>query len=146
MDKKYEGGGDVLLSRKDFADKRKKDLEDTFAERDKQKYLKRRGIGAARAYREFRQRGEEGITTEPPLMEKLLTLGQETKDSPEYQGAREMKEAITKERARMDIPKTMENYTGKKKGGMIKSKPKASSASRRADGIATKGKTKGRII
>ena len=33
-----------------------------------------------------------------------------------------------------------------KKGGTVKSKPKASSASRRADGIATKGKTRGRMI
>lgn len=33
-----------------------------------------------------------------------------------------------------------------KKGGAVKSKPKASSASRRADGIATKGKTRGRMI
>lgn len=33
-----------------------------------------------------------------------------------------------------------------KKGGTVKSKPKASSASKRADGIATKGKTRGRMI
>ena len=33
-----------------------------------------------------------------------------------------------------------------KKGGAVKSKPKASSASKRADGIATKGKTRGRMI
>ena len=41
----------------------------------------------------------------------------------------------------MDVPKAMENYKGKKKGGMIKS-----TASKRADGIAKKGKTRGRII
>jgi hypothetical protein len=33
-----------------------------------------------------------------------------------------------------------------KKGGAVKAKPKASSASKRADGIATKGKTRGRMI
>ena len=33
-----------------------------------------------------------------------------------------------------------------KKGGMVSSKPKASSASSRGDGIATKGKTKGRFV
>jgi hypothetical protein len=37
-------------------------------------------------------------------------------------------------------------YNKMKKGGAVKSKPKVSSASKRADGIATKGKTKGRII
>lgn len=35
---------------------------------------------------------------------------------------------------------------GMKKGGVVKAKSKASSASRRADGIASKGKTKGRMI
>ena len=33
-----------------------------------------------------------------------------------------------------------------KRGGAVKAKPKTSSASKRADGCATKGKTKGRII
>ena len=33
-----------------------------------------------------------------------------------------------------------------KKGGAVKAKPKVSSASKRADGCATRGKTKGRII
>lgn len=35
---------------------------------------------------------------------------------------------------------------GFKKGGSIKSAPKASSASRRGDGIAQRGKTKGRLV
>ena len=145
--KKYADGGDALLSRKDFADKSKQELDKAIEERDREKYLERRGIGSARAYKEFRQIGEEGITTKPPLIERVLTLGQETEDSPEYQGAREMKEAITKERARIDIPKAMKNYKGKKKGGTVKCMSKGgSTASKRADGIATKGKTKGRII
>lgn len=43
--------------------------------------------------------------------------------------------------------KDVMRYMGEfKKGGAVKSKPKASSASKRADGIATKGKTRGRII
>jgi hypothetical protein len=32
------------------------------------------------------------------------------------------------------------------KGGMVSSKPKASSASSRGDGVAQRGKTKGRFI
>jgi hypothetical protein len=35
---------------------------------------------------------------------------------------------------------------GFKKGGSVKSAPKASSASRRGDGIAQRGKTKGRMV
>jgi hypothetical protein len=35
---------------------------------------------------------------------------------------------------------------GMKKGGAVKSAPEASSASRRADGMASKGKTKGRMV
>jgi len=35
---------------------------------------------------------------------------------------------------------------GMKKGGKVSNKPKASSASSRGDGIATKGKTKGRFV
>ena len=31
-----------------------------------------------------------------------------------------MKEAITTDRARMDIPKAVKEYPGKKKGGMVK--------------------------
>jgi hypothetical protein len=37
-------------------------------------------------------------------------------------------------------------YNKMKKGGAVKSKPKVSSASKRADGCATKGKTRGRIV
>ena len=37
-------------------------------------------------------------------------------------------------------------YNKMKKGGAVKSKPKVSSASKRADGCATKGKTRGRMI
>ena len=37
-------------------------------------------------------------------------------------------------------------YNKMKKGGVVKAKSKVSSASKRADSIATKGKTKGKII
>ena len=37
-------------------------------------------------------------------------------------------------------------YNKMKKGGVVKAKSKVSSASKRADGIATKGKTRGRMI
>ena len=39
-----------------------------------------------------------------------------------------------------------EQDQGFKRGGKVKSKPKVSSASKRADGIAQRGKTKGRYI
>ena len=55
--------------------------------------------------------------------------------SPEGQGFEEMKDAIRSERKRAGLP--TENM---KKGGMVKS-----SASKRADGIAVKGKTRGKI-
>jgi hypothetical protein len=45
-----------------------------------------------------------------------------------------------------NLPKGYENAKPVKKGGMIKKYSKGGSASARADGIATKGKTKGRII
>lgn len=145
--KKYEGGGDVLLSRKDFADKRAKQFADIKEENRKEKYLRDRAIGAKRAYTQFRLGGEDKIDTEPSTLEKIVSLNTMSKDDPEWQGAREMKEAITKERARMDIPKAVENYKGKKKGGTVKYMSKGgSTASKRADGCATKGKTKGRMI
>ena len=41
----------------------------------------------------------------------------------------------------------MKQYTGKKKGGKVKKMAKGgSTASKRADGCATKGKTKGRFV
>jgi hypothetical protein len=42
-----------------------------------------------------------------------------------------------------DIMRSMGEF---KKGGAVKSKSKASSASKRADGIAVRGKTRGRNI
>ena len=50
--------------------------------------------------------------------------------------------------AEMKAAKKIESEKGMKKGGAVKAKKyaKGGSASARADGIATKGKTKGRII
>jgi len=49
------------------------------------------------------------------------------------------------EGGRKMLPGTMKQL-GMKKGGAVKSAPKSSSASRRADGMASKGKTKGRMV
>ena len=45
----------------------------------------------------------------------------------------------------LDDPRVLKRLEYKK-GGAVKAKSKASSASKRADGIATKGKTRGRMI
>jgi len=42
--------------------------------------------------------------------------------------------------------RSFDDEDGFKRGGKVKSKPKVSSASKRADGIAQRGKTKGRYI
>lgn len=62
-------------------------------------------------------------------------------------------DVIAKPKRELDAMQMAQNlmsrgYNSMKKGGTVKAKakPKASSASKRADGIATKGKTKGKII
>jgi len=47
---------------------------------------------------------------------------------------------------KMGQPQTQQSPYAMKKGGMVSSKSKTSSASSRGDGIATKGKTKGRFV
>ena len=120
-------------------------------------YLRQRREGMNIAYNQFKNSGTEGIDTEPDTISKLFGV---TKDEPKYQAAREMKKALESERARINIPKAMDDEAdmqkrledaGMKKGGKVKAKKmasggKVSSASKRADGCATKGKTKGRII
>ena len=128
-------------------------------------YLRQRREGMNIAYNQFKNSGTEGIETEPGMISKLFGV---TKDEPKYQAAREMKKALESERARAGIaPKTdypeyqeeLETLYNrgtdpnvlqkKKKGGSIKAKCMSKggmTASKRADGCCTKGKTKGRII
>jgi hypothetical protein len=102
------------------------------AEDKKAKYLKRYGAGLKDSLDIFKRRGDLDVE-----------MGRTV--SPEGQGFEEMKDAIRAERKRAGLP--TENM---KKGGKVKAKCMAkggsvSSASKRADGIATKGKTRGKI-
>ena len=97
----------------------------------KAKYLKSYGAGLKDSLDTFKRRGD-------------LDMEMSRTASPEGQGFEEMKDAIRSERKRAGLP--TENM---KKGGAVKKYAKGgsvSSASKRADGCATKGKTKGRII
>jgi hypothetical protein len=100
------------------------------AEDKKAKYLKRYGEGLKDSLDIFKRRGDLEVE-----------MGRTV--SPEGQGFEEMKDAIRSERKRAGLP--TENM---KKGGAVKkmsSGGKVSSASKRADGIAVKGKTRGKI-
>ena len=92
------------------------------AQDKKAKYLKSYGAGLKDSLDVFKRRGD-------------LDMEMSRTASPEGQGFEEMKDAIRSERKRAGLP--TENM---KKGGMVKS-----SASKRADGIAVKGKTRGKI-
>jgi hypothetical protein len=98
------------------------------AEDKKAKYLKSYGAGLKDSLDTFKKRGDLD-------MEMGRTV------SPEGQGFEEMKDAIRAERKRAGLP--TENM---KKGGAVKKMAKGgSTASKRADGIAVKGKTRGKI-
>ena len=99
------------------------------AQDKKAKYLKSYGAGLKDSLDVFKRRGD-------------LDMEMSRTASPEGQGFEEMKDAIRSERKRAGLP--TENM---KKGGMIKTKKysKGGTASSRADGIATKGKTRGKI-
>lgn len=96
----------------------------------KAKYLKSYGAGLKDSLDTFKRRGD-------------LDMEMSRTASPEGQGFEEMKDAIRSERKRAGLP--TENM---KKGGAVKKMAKGGSvgsASKRADGIATKGKTRGKI-
>jgi hypothetical protein len=98
------------------------------AEDKKAKYLKSYGAGLKDSLDTFKKRGDLD-------MEMGRTV------SPEGQGFEEMKDAIRAERKRAGLP--TENM---KKGGAVKKYSKGGmTASKRADGIAVKGKTRGKI-
>ena len=98
---------------------------------DKAKYLKRYGEGLSDSLKSFKKRGDLG-------MEMSRTA------SPEGQGFEEMKDAIRAERTRAGL-----SSDGMKKGGKVKAKKMASggkvSQLAKANGIAIRGKTKGKI-
>ena len=90
------------------------------------------------AYSQFKNSGTKGIDTKPGMIEKLFGA---TENAPKYQAAREMKSALEHERARVNIPEALDEIrssgeTKLKKGGSV------SSASKRADGCAVRGKTR----
>jgi len=75
------------------------------------------------------------------FMGDVETMAQGNGETEDERKKREQKEAAVR----------AGNPQGMKKGGKVKAKakpytPKVSSASKRADGIATKGKTRGRIV
>ena len=100
------------------------------AQDKKAKYLKSYGAGLKDSLDVFKRRGD-------------LDMEMSRTASPEGQGFEEMKDAIRSERKRAGLP--TENM---KKGGSVKkmsSGGSVGSASKRADGIAVKGKTRGKI-
>jgi len=160
-----------IVSQKDLIAERDRNQANEKAELKRANYAKERSVGNNIAYRQFKRSGTEGIDTKPDLIDKVMGA---SKNDPKYQAAREMKKALESERARVNIPnvldevrksgetsldkdipmteedkkvlnsskfkKASEGTKDMKKGGVVKS-----SASKRADGIATKGKTKGKI-
>jgi hypothetical protein len=137
----------------------KQDREDARAAQQEElkraDYAKERRIGNNIAYQQFKNSGTEGIDTEPNLIDRVMGA---SKDDAKYQAAREMKSALENERARANVPNTLDEVrssgeTKLKKGGAVKAKKMASggkvsrsSASKRADGIAQKGHTKGKYL
>jgi hypothetical protein len=145
-----------IVSQKDLIAERDRNQANEKAELKRANYAKERSVGNNIAYRQFKRSGTEGIDTEPDLIDRLMGA---SKDDAKYQSAKEMKKALESERARVNVSdeldakrKAMYDSAKKddmglpagartyKKGGMVKS-----SASKRADGIATKGKTRGKI-
>jgi hypothetical protein len=161
---------DLIAERDRNEAKNKKAKEDAMATQKadlkRANYAKERSVGNNIAYRQFKRSGTEGIDTEPDLIDRLMGA---SKDDAKYQSAKEMKKALESERARVSVSdeldakrKAMYDSAKKddmglpagartnKKGGAIKAKKMASggsvgSASKRADGIAVKGKTRGKI-
>jgi hypothetical protein len=153
-------------TRRDRIEKGNKARAEQREEARKANYLRQRREGMNIAYNQFKHSGTEGIDTGEDQGAVSKFLFGEDKNLPKYQAAREMKKALESERARVNIPdeldeqrKAMYDSAKKddmdlpagartyKKGGKVKCMSKGgSTASKRADGCATKGKTKGRII
>ena len=98
----------------------------------KARFLRAYGQGLSDAKTQFKEAGDIPKSSMEELGPGIFGIGASSDSVAKGNilGRQEMREAIKKERAR----------AGMKKGGMVKS-----SASKRADGIAVKGKTRGKI-
>jgi hypothetical protein len=108
----------------------------------KARFLRAYGQGLSDAKTQFKEAGDIPRSSMEELGPGIFGIGASSDSVAKGNilGRQEMREAIKKERARAGMKKggAVKKYA---KGGMVKS-----SASKRADGCATKGKTKGRII
>ena len=98
----------------------------------KARFLRSYGQGLSDAKTQFKEAGDIPKSSMEELGPGIFGIGASSDSVAKGNilGRKEMRDAIKKERAR----------AGMKKGGMVKS-----SASKRADGIAVKGKTRGKI-
>ena len=75
-----------------------------------------------------------------PVTKEQYEAAAKKMDAPQSEAEKEMDDFAKRARERAAQRKLEKTAMGKKKGGMV------SSASKRADGIAKKGKTKGRMV
>ena len=75
-----------------------------------------------------------------PVTKEQYEAAAKKMDDPQSEAEKEMDDFAKRARERAAQRKLEKTAMGKKKGGMV------SSASKRADGIAIKGKTKGRFV
>ena len=75
-----------------------------------------------------------------PVTKEQYEAAAKKMDAPQSEVEKEMDDFAKRARERAAQRKLEKTAMGKKKGGMV------SSASKRADGIAIKGKTKGRMV
>jgi hypothetical protein len=75
-----------------------------------------------------------------PVTKEQYEAAAKKMDAPQSEAEKEMDDFAKRARERAAQRKLEKTAMGKKKGGMV------SSASKRADGIAIKGKTKGRFV
>ena len=125
-------------------------------------YAKERRVGNNIAYQQFKRSGTEGIDTEPDLIDRVMGA---SKDDAKYQSAKEMKKALESERARAGLTSSDQQKElkdlyetgisdrdiaaakGNKKGGAVKKMASGGKVSQlaKANGIAIRGKSKGKI-
>jgi hypothetical protein len=75
-----------------------------------------------------------------PVTKEQYEAAAKKMDAPQSEAEKEMDDFAKRARERAAQRKLEKTAMGKKKGGMV------SSASKRADGIAQRGKTKGRMV
>jgi hypothetical protein len=75
-----------------------------------------------------------------PVTKEQYEAAAKKMDAPQSEAEKEMDDFAKRARERAAQRKLEKTAMGKKKGGIV------SSASKRADGIAIKGKTKGRMV